>query len=207
LFTGRIDRQEPFGKRHFEALPVEVNVAQPRFGEGNLQLFCLVRGAACGLDQQQRDIGGVAVYADDGPDISGAGRADVDNVAADEVVDVDGVLVERSALVSGDGYVEVAEGFRVGDGVDSGKFQDDAAFVEPVAFELNRALGFSVRREQGKMPPLSEPLRKIGEDVGDNFAVASLGADEVRDEHPWLAFCHWGDCTGYDLSGFQGEKM
>src|SRR5277367_196316 len=99
------------------------------------------------MDDEQRGAGGFAIDVDDGADISGAGGAGVDDVAPDEVVDVDGVVFEGGALIAGDGYVESAQGIGVVDGVDAGELEDNAPLVQPVAFEFDGAR-FSVWREQ-----------------------------------------------------------
>jgi len=190
VVAGRVDGEQAFWEGHFYALLFEVDFTQVCFDEGNKQ-FLVIGG---GFDHEQRGAGGFFVDAGDGSDICGVAGSNVDDVASDQVIDVDGVVFEWGALVAGDGQVMSAQRLGAGDGVDPDKLEDDAALVQPVVFKFDGARRCSVRREQEEMTALGEALGEIGEDVGDELAVAALRANEMRDKHQWLWIGHESDC-------------
>lgn len=176
----RVDGEQAIGQRHFDTLLIEIYLVQPRFGERDQHLVF----AAGFTDDEQRGAGSIAVYVGDGSDVA-VSLAEVDDVATDQIVDVDGVFFEWRALAAGNGDIEPAQRFRVGDGVDTGEFEDDPALVQPMVFKGDRAQkGFPVRMQQGEAGALGKSLGEVGKNVGEQLAVASLGTDEARDEYP-----------------------
>src|SRR6185437_159102 len=126
---------KPFGESHFDALVWEVEGAEVGLGERD-QDFAL---RATHDEQRGRASGAVNVF--DGADGDWWVRRNIEQGAADEVGDVDLVVGERGAFAAGDGDDEAGEGFGCGDGVDAGKAEDDAPFVQPVMDEFGGARG------------------------------------------------------------------
>ena len=114
-----------------------IDLDEVGFGEGD-EDFVLMRSAKL----EQGHGGGVGVNVGDLPNVcEGCSGEDV---AADQVADVDLVVGEGGAFFRGDGDVQAAQGFSVVDGVDAGEFEDDSALVEPVIFELDFARSVQV---------------------------------------------------------------
>ena len=114
------------------------------------------------------------------------------DVAADQVADIDLVVGEGGAFFRGDGDVQSAQGFGVVDGVDAGEFEDNAALVEPMIFELDfagRGRFSSLCRQQKNSLSLVEFFGEVGEKLGQNFTFTSLRANQSCEEHPFI-FCH-----------------
>ena len=75
--------------------------------------------------------------------------------------------------------------------------EDDAAFVQPVVCEFGRnrrRVCFGARRfgigDQPQVAAVAEPLRKIGEDVGEDFAFAALWMANARQPRPFFCWCN-----------------
>ena len=194
---GFIDGEQAFGKQHFDTLAFDVHFAQPGLSERDEELFF----TGGGLKHEERCACDVAVDADDGPEVACSATADIDDVAADEVVDVDGVLFEGRTLRTRDGDIESAKGFSVGDRIDPREFENNASFVQPVLFEYDRTRGhFIVGVKQDEIVAFCETLGKVGEDLGKQLAIASLRAHKMSDENP-LFWVRHREIPGRGLAG------
>ena len=132
------------------------------------------------------------------------GDISVEQSAADEVADVVGVWIEGGEIFCGDHDLLAGEEFGLGDGVAAGQFEDDAAGVfaegEPMGFEGDRG---SVGHHSSRFGEGDKASRaklgvqfEVGEEVGEEFALASLGTQEVGNGHPagyrWIKHCDPG---------------
>ena len=86
------------------------------------------------------------------------------------------------------------ERFSRGDGIDPGEVENHAAFMQPVVHELHLTWDgvWLVRRQQPKLPPLSKAVGEVGENVGEDFAFASLRTANLRQPNPSFRRSHRG---------------
>src|SRR5579863_4089531 len=182
---GCVQIGQAFGQRHLDEARGQIELAEIAFREGDEDF------TRSGFENEKRNRAGGAVDGDNCADSDGRGAGDVEERAADEIADVGLVVSERDALGEGNGYEQASERFGSGDGVDAGEMQYDAALVQPVVDEFGRARRRRRVRtlvEEAQVAALGELVGKVSEDVGEDFAFASLGAADARQGDPLTRF-------------------
>lgn len=192
-----IQVREPFGKRHFQALGVEVHFAQIDFGEGD-QDFSL---SALDNEQRRRSSGSINVF-DLAYDDQRIRARNIDQRAADQVADVDLVFRQCGAFAARNRDNQAGQLFRIRNGVHAREMQNDTAFVQPVILQLDLAGGgkrgrsgtrsrfLRTRRggralaQQPKLPPLGKFFREVSQDFGEDLAFASLRVSDACQPDP-----------------------
>jgi len=125
---------------------------------------------------------------DDGAD----GGGGVEDGAADEVADEEGVGVEGGELVGGDEELLAGEGFGGGDAVAAGELEDDPAGVfaggEKVLFDADgRGVGRrdgSVGGGEGELTARGEDVGEVAEGVSEKLAAAALRTQQASEWNP-----------------------
>jgi hypothetical protein len=161
----------------------------------------------CGYYREERRHAGEAAAIGGGGKLDGIECADeagaVEDLAAEEVVDVLGSGFELEALGGGDEDVEAGEEFGLGDGIDTGQGEDDAPEVlaggEPEAGDVGGASAGSrtveARRGEEDTRMLLKVVGQIGEEIGQQLALASLGPKQMCQGSP----CR-GLAVGHEMS-------
>ena len=132
--------------------------------------------------------------------LSGISAGYVHKSATDEVSDVDFVGGEGDSLCARNGKQEPFQLLRRADGVNAGKVKDDAALVEPVVSQFNRAwLQRAILVDECEVFALGELFRKVGEGFSEDLASSTLRAKNPRKPDPILFLCDgilWHTGTG-----------
>jgi hypothetical protein len=87
---------------------------------------------------------------------------------------------QLTALLLRNLQLEAGELLGITDAIHAGKLQHHAALVKPVLLQLQLAAA-AVRRQSRQLAALGEALRKIGVQVGQNFAAPSLRLQHASD--------------------------
>src|ERR1700751_2365974 len=105
-------------------------------------------------------------------------------MASDQVRDVEVILGERGTPLTWNRNLVFGEQRRIGDRIHTRELQDDSALMQPVVFDLRLSRRrFPVWRQQPDVSAFFEAVRKVCQDVGDQLAMTTLRADQVRQQN------------------------
>lgn len=113
----------------------------------------------------------------------------VEEGAVHQVGDILVVFLKLSALLVGDDDIEAGDEVCRLDGVDTLKFEDDAARVladwKPVRLDYG-SFGLTVLPAQGDALTFSESFGEVGHEIGEQLAFATLRAEQVGECSPHI---------------------
>jgi len=186
---------ETFGEKDFDAAGGGVDFFADVFGEGDEEF------ALRGLQSEERrawltfagevDVADLAEEKGRFGERAGRGSYDggcggeFEDGAADEIGDEVAAGGQVGALFPRDADVEAAQFFRVVDGVDALEMEDAHAgmvAVDPEGTERDGTRRASVCGEE-EFFLLREPIGKVGEEFGGDFAFVAAGAEDVGDSY------------------------